>query len=274
MLTRVRGNALAVLRSRAVSARPVLPMASQHRLVAMRKLTTNRVLLQEQKQDKSTSAVVDENLSFTDEEVDEWLKDIEELKTEFSEREFLPEVSLAPPGQARIDLVEEAIKSSQEFEPSQEQLEEWEALKDQPMPQLKDPTVQHVTNMIMRHGKKDRAQKIISRALYFLHCKTRKDPVELLKKALDDMAPLIMVKTFNTGVAKAAVIPVPLSQRQRNRIAWKWIVEGANKRVSNDFAVRLGEELVAVYEGKSSGFEKRDQMHKTAIAHRSYIQLR
>lgn len=249
-------------------------MASQHRLVAMRKLTTNRVLLQEQKQDKSTSAVVDENLSFTDEEVDEWLKDIEELKTEFSEREFLPEVSLAPPGQARIDLVEEAIKSSQEFEPSQEQLEEWEALKDQPMPQLKDPTVQHVTNMIMRHGKKDRAQKIISRALYFLHCKTRKDPVELLKKALDDMAPLMMVKTFNTGVAKAAVIPVPLSQRQRNRIAWKWIVEGANKRVSNDFAVRLGEELVAVYEGKSSGFEKRDQMHKTAIAHRSYIQLR
>lgn len=125
------------------------------------------------------------------------------------------------------------------------------------MPQLKDPTVQHVTNMIMRHGKKDRAQKIISRALYFLHCKTRKDPVELLKKALDDMAPLMMVKTFNTGVAKAAVIPVPLSQRQRNRIAWKWIVEGANKRVSNDFAVRLGEELVAVYEGKSSGFEKK-----------------
>lgn len=215
-----------------------------------------------------------ESNDFNDEQVDEWLEAINSLRAEFSEQEFLPETSLAPPGQSRIDIIEDVMSMNRKFEPSTEQVEEWEKLKDVPIPQRKDPILQHVTNMIMRHGKKQRAEKTISRALYLVFCQTRQDPVELLKKALDDLAPLMMVRTFNTGVAKAAVIPVPLNQRQRNRIAWKWIVEGADKRASSDFAVRLGEELISVYKGNSSGYEKRDQIHKTAIAHRSYIRLK
>lgn len=275
-----RGLALKGMGSVVTAVRPVVARIGTRNvvnpiLISTRNITATRSTMnQQENMVHSKEKLSAEDMKFSDEEVDQWLKALDELKTEFSEREFLPEVSLAPPGQARIDIVADAKNALNEFEPTVEQIEEWEALKDKPLPQLKDPVIQHVTNMIMRHGKKDRAEKIISRALYFLFCKTRKDPVELLKKSLDDMAPLMMVKTFSTGVAKAAVIPVPLNKRQRNRIAWKWIVEGANKRVSSDFAVRLGEELVAVYEGRSSGFEKRDQMHKTAIAHRSYIQLK
>lgn len=215
-----------------------------------------------------------ENSHLSDQEIDEWLGAIQTLKAEFSETEFLPETSLAPPGQSRIDIVEEVMSQGKNFQPSQEQVEEWENLKDVPIPQRKDPILQHVTNMIMRHGKKQRAEKILSRALYLVFCQTRQDPVEVLKKSLDDLAPLMMVKTFSTGVAKAAVIPVPLNQKQRHRIAWKWIVEGTEKRASSDFSVRLGEELVSVFKGNSSGFDKRDQLHKTAIAHRSYIRLK
>ncbi|QLL31508.1 hypothetical protein HG536_0B03710 [Torulaspora globosa] len=216
---------------------------------------------------------VDRN-EFSDEKIDEWLDAIKSLRAEFSEHEFLPESSLAPPGQSRIDIIEDVMSQDRKFEPSAQQVEEWERLKDVPIPQRRDPVVQHVTNMIMRHGKKQRAEKILSRALYLVFCHLRQDPVQILKKALDDLAPLMMVRTFNTGVAKAAVIPVPLNQRQRNRIAWKWIVEGASKRASSDFSVRLGEELIAVFKGNSSGFDKRDQIHKTAIAHRAYIRLK
>lgn len=220
----------------------------------------------------SSSGNVNESLS--DEKVDEWLEAIKSLKAEFSEQEFLPETSLAPPGQSRIDMSQEISAMESKFEPSPEQIEEVERLKTIPLPERRDPVVEHVVNMIMRHGKKQRAEKILSRALYLVFCQIRQDPVEVLKKSLDDLAPLMVVKTFNTGVAKAAVIPVPLNHRQRNRIAWKWIVEGADKRVSCDFSVRLGEELVAVYRGKSTGFDKRDQMHRTAIAHRAYIKLK
>lgn len=218
--------------------------------------------------------VQEQKNNLTDEEVDQWLGAIESLKAEFTDTQYLPETSLAPPGQSKINIIEEALNNSKQFEPTEEQVAEWEALKGVPLPQRKDETLQQVTNMIMRHGKKQRAEKILSRALYLVFCQIRQDPIKALKKSLDDLAPLMVVKTFKTGVAKAAVIPVPLNSRQRNRIAWKWIIEGANKRASSDFAVRLGEELVSVYKGKSTGFDKRDQMHKTAIAHRAYIKLK
>ncbi|SCU78428.1 LAFA_0A06546g1_1 [Lachancea sp. 'fantastica'] len=214
------------------------------------------------------------NGEIPDKELDSWLEAIESLRSEFTEQQFLPETSLAGPGQTKINLLEEALSAKKTFEPSEEQVAEWDSLKKVPLPKRKDETVQHVVNMIMRHGKKQRAEKTLSRALYLVYCSTRQDPVHLLKKAMDDLAPLMVVKTFKTGVAKAAVIPVPLNSRQRNRIAWKWISEGANKRASSELAVRLGEELISVYKGNSSGFDKRDQMHKTAIAHRAYIRLK
>ncbi|EDO18396.1 hypothetical protein Kpol_1013p71 [Vanderwaltozyma polyspora DSM 70294] len=208
-----------------------------------------------------------------DEEVDTWLAAIEELKEEFSKTGFKPETSLAPPGQAKLDIPEEVISSSKQFIPSERQLDESESLKGFELPQRKDPILEHVTNMIMRHGKKPAAERTLSRALYIVFLQLRKDPIEILKKALDDLGPLMIVKTFNTGVAKKAVIPVPLNQRQRTRLAWKWIIEGANKRSSSELSVRLAEELISVHRGSSSSFNKRDQLHKTAIAHRSYIKL-
>ncbi|AET41024.1 mitochondrial 37S ribosomal protein uS7m Ecym_7176 [Eremothecium cymbalariae DBVPG len=214
------------------------------------------------------------NGHMTEKQVDEWLQAIDSLEAEFSSQSILSDVSLTPDGKGRMNLLEEAMKSKKTFEPTKEQIEEWEALKKVPIPRKADDVLEHVTNMIMRHGKKEKARKIMSRALYLLFCATRKDPVEVLKQALDDLAPLMVVKTFKTGVAKAAVIPVPLNQKQRYRIAWTWIVEASKKKSSSDFAVRLGEELIAVHKGISSGFDKRDSLHKTAIAHRAYIKLR
>lgn len=206
-------------------------------------------------------------------QIDEWLEAINELKAEFSAKDYLPETSLAPPGQSKIDLLHGAHAEAK-TRPTTEQLEQWEALKSVPIPPRRDPTLEHITNMIMRHGKKEKAQSMLSKALYLVYCQTRQDPIQALEKALDELAPLMLTKTFNTGVAKASVIPVPLNKRQRNRIAWNWIVQSANQRVSSDFAVRLGEELIAISKGTSSAFDKRDQIHKTAIAHRAYIQLK
>ncbi|CCK69879.1 mitochondrial 37S ribosomal protein uS7m KNAG_0D01270 [Huiozyma naganishii CBS 8797] len=228
-------------------------------------------------QSTTTAAPEKEELStLTDEEVDSWLHSINDLRAQFRRDGFTPDDFAGTTGATEsLTLAKEAQKLiNPEFKPTQEQIDEFEQLRGKPIPKRKDPILEHVTNMIMRHGKKQLAERTLSRALYIVFCKTRKDPVELLKKSLDDLAPLMIVKTFNTGVAKAAVIPVPLNQRQRHRIAWKWIMEGANGRVSSDFAVRLGEELVSVANGSSSGFDKRDQLHKTAIAHRSYIKLK
>ncbi|KAH3902501.1 related to 37S ribosomal protein S7, mitochondrial [Saccharomycodes ludwigii] len=228
-------------------------------------------------QSTKTPANVDKSQELDDATIDNWLEAIASLKKEFNGQEYLPDNSLTPPGVTRLNIMQEVNAMDnykKNFTPTSEQLAMLESLKDKPIPERSDPILQHVTNMIMRHGKRERASKILSRALYLVFIQLRQDPIEILKKCLDDLAPLMIVKTFKTGVAKAATIPVPLNKRQRNRLAWKWIVEGSAKRPSKDFSVRLGEELVSVYNGNSSGFEKRDSIHKTAIAHRAYIKLR
>ncbi|CCE64791.1 hypothetical protein TPHA_0I02900 [Tetrapisispora phaffii CBS 4417] len=243
------------------------------RLLNVSKIGT-QICLSKRFESGKVEAKVKPPINMSDEDVDGWLKTLSTLKEEFSQTEYLPEHSLSPPGQSKIDIAQEAANMNKDFIPTEEQLLELDLVKSQPFMKMKDPVLTHITNMIMKDGKKQRAERTISKALYIVFCKTREDPVEILKKCLDDLAPLMLVKTFNTGVAKSAVIPVPLNKRQRDRLAWKWIIEGANKRASNDFSVRLGEEILSVHDGNSSGFEKRDQLHKTAIVHRSYIKLK
>lgn len=261
---------------------PSLRIANSTRLITSKafliqrnKLTSSRFQSTVSKEQASSEEYNTEVKDLSDEEVDAFLQSIEELRAEFRKNGYTPSSSLAPPGQPMINLEKEKVKIlNPEFKPSEEQLQEWESLKGKPLPPRKDPILEQVTNMIMKDGKKQVAERTISRALYLVYCQTRKDPIELLKKTLDDVAPLMVTKTFNTGVAKALQVPVPLNQRQRIRMAWKWITEGSNQRASSDFAVRLGEEIVAVSKGLGSALDKRDQIHKTAIAHRSYIKLK
>jgi len=164
-----------------------------------------------------------------------------------------------------------ASSKDKKFIPTEEQVAQWKELQGIPIPERhQDPVIQHVINMIMHHGKRQKATTIISQALYIVFLELRQDPVEVLKHCLDLLAPLVVVKTYKGG-NKAVSFPVPLSKKQRDRRAWLWIVEGSGKRPSKKFSIRLAEEIIAVYKGTSSGFDKRDTMHKSAILNRSYI---
>lgn len=139
----------------------------------------------------------------TDEQVDEWLTAIHDLKEQFQQQGFDPETSLASPGQPRVNFAHEQQKQAT-FKPTEEQILQWETLKDVPIPAKFDPILKHVTNMIMRDGKREKAERILSRALYLVHCQTRSDPIKILKDNLDQLSPLMITKTFKTGVAKAS----------------------------------------------------------------------
>ena len=146
----------------------------------------------------------------------------------------------------------------------------------QPEPFLQEkfePMIENFTNLIMRHGKKSKAHKILSQALYIVYLKTRRDPMQVLAETLDKLGPLMSTKVEKTGAAKNRTVPYPLNQRQRNRYAITWILEGADKKKSSDYSVRLAEEILSAFEGKSSGYDRKAQMHKSSIAHRAYIRL-
>lgn len=159
------------------------------------------------------------------------------------------------------------------FQPSVEQVTASENLRSIPQPKQTDEVLELAVNIIMKDGKKEIARKNLNRALYLLFLETRSNPVEKLKEALDIVAPLVITKTVKTGFAKNYTVPVPLTQRQRNRMALLWILKASDSKASNDFSVRLCDEVLHVLSGKSALMEKRVLNHKMAIANRSYLSI-
>lgn len=104
------------------------------------------------------------------------------------------------------------------------------------------------------------------------------NPNLYLMLALDSVAPLIRIRGF-TGLAgggKALEVPVPISRRARRRTAFMWIMDAVNKRQSigsgkKMLAHRIGEEIVSVIEGRSSVWDKRNQLHKLGTSVRANL---
>ena len=101
------------------------------------------------------------------------------------------------------------------------------------------------------------------------------DPARYLELAIDSVGPLIKIKslTGQAGGGRALPVPMPLEARQRRRTAFVWLLEVVNKKPSrgsgrNTFAHRVAEEVVAVVEGRSSLWDKRQLLHKQATTSR------
>lgn len=99
------------------------------------------------------------------------------------------------------------------------------------------------------------------------------NPVLFLTLIVDSVAPLIKIRQQKgiAGGGASVQIPVPLAERQRRRTAIRWIIDASDKRRDSNFAQRVANELMAVAEGRSGVWEKREHVHKLGIAGRSNL---
>jgi small subunit ribosomal protein S7 len=104
------------------------------------------------------------------------------------------------------------------------------------------------------------------------------NPVLYLTLAVDSVAPLLRIRSQRgaAGGGAALQIPVPLGLRQRRRAAVQWILDAVNKKKSRgsgrgQFAQRVAEEIISVVEGKSTAWDRRGLIHKTATGARANI---
>lgn len=212
-----------------------------------------------------------------DAEARHWIEALREIRQDFegNGQKYTPGKAFAPSGVSEIDVIQQVVdeKASERFQPTEEQKEELARVKSMPIPSKHDETMNYLTNLIMKDGKKARAEKLMAQALYLVHLQLREDPVIVVKNILVSMAPLVKLKRYTDGGARAELVPVPLTDRQRTRQAWLWILEAANKRASKDFSVRLAEEILAAHNGNSPGFEKRNQQHKLAVVNRAFVRM-
>ncbi len=128
-------------------------------------------------------------------------------------------------------------------------------------------------NIIMLNGKKAVAERIVYGALQFIETKTGKSPLEIFELAINNLKPVVEVKSRRVGGASYQV-PVEVRPLRRLALAMRWLREAAKKRAEKSMNLRLAGELLEASEGRGTAIKKREDTHKMADANRAFSHFR
>ena len=129
-------------------------------------------------------------------------------------------------------------------------------------------------NQLMVDGKKSIAERIVYGAFDELEKSVQKEsPVEVFKKVLDQVAPVVEVRSRRIGGATYQV-PVEVRAKRRTALAMRWLVEAARKRKEKSMPARLAAELKEAMDGKGAAVKKKEDMHKMAEANKAFSHFR
>ncbi len=129
-----------------------------------------------------------------------------------------------------------------------------------------------VTRMML-DGKKETCQKVVYDALDKLKAKTDKDPLEVFLKALDNVKPVVEVKSRRVGGATYQV-PIEIRESRREALAMRWMINAARTRSGHGMAETLASELYDAYNNTGSAYKKKEDTHKMAEANKAFAHFR
>tara|TARA_Y100001935_G_scaffold241276_1_gene230571 strand:- start:1407 stop:1877 length:471 start_codon:yes stop_codon:yes gene_type:complete len=142
-----------------------------------------------------------------------------------------------------------------------------------PDPKFGSQVLTKFVNMVMVDGKKSVAERIMYGALSIAQEKKGAEPMELLESALDNVRPMVEVKSRRVGGATYQV-PVEVRPLRRNALAMRWLIEAARKRSEKSMAARLAGELIDASEQKGSAVKKKEDTHRMAEANKAFSHYR
>jgi small subunit ribosomal protein S7 len=133
--------------------------------------------------------------------------------------------------------------------------------------------VEQYIRKIMREGKKSKAEKVVYGALDVLEHKTGSDPLSVLRRATDNVRPVLEVKSRRVGGASYQV-PVEVRPRRSTTLAIRWIVGFARARNEKTMIDRLAGEIMDASNGVGVSMKKKEDMHKMAEANKAFAHYR
>jgi small subunit ribosomal protein S7 len=134
-----------------------------------------------------------------------------------------------------------------------------------PDPKFGNVELSKFMNVIMEGGKKAVAERIIYGALETIEQKTGKDPLELFTVAINNVKPMVEVKSRRVGGANYQV-PVEVRPVRRLALSMRWIKEAARKRGEKSMALRLANELIEATEGRGGAMKKPTRPSRTSAS--------
>ncbi len=142
-----------------------------------------------------------------------------------------------------------------------------------PDPKFGDVVVTKFMNSIMYDGKKSVAEAIVYGAFDVIESRTKAEPLEVFKQALDNVAPAIEVRSRRVGGATYQV-PVEVPARRARTLAVRWLVEFARQRREKTMAQRLANELLDAQNQQGGAFKRKDDLYRMAQANKAFAHYR
>ena len=142
-----------------------------------------------------------------------------------------------------------------------------------PDPKYGDQVLAKFINMVMRSGKKSVAERIVYGALDQIGTKTKSDSLEVFNKALENVRPIVEVKSRRVGGATYQ-IPVEVRPARSMTLAMRWLVDAAKNRSEKNMGLRLAGELMDAAENRGTAMRKREDTHKMAEANKAFSHYR
>ena len=132
-----------------------------------------------------------------------------------------------------------------------------------------DKVVAKFINNVMEHGKKGVAEKIVYSAFDIIAQKSKQDALKVFAEALENVKPLVEVKSRRVGGATYQV-PMEVRADRRQALAIRWIIDAAQKRSETTMTERLANELLDALANKGSAVKKREDTHRMAEANKAF----
>jgi small subunit ribosomal protein S7 len=142
-------------------------------------------------------------------------------------------------------------------------------------PDLKyqDPLVSRFINGLMRKGKKSTAQRLFYRALDIIGQRAGDEPIKVFHQAMDNVKPMIEVKSRRVGGATYQV-PVEVRGDRRISLAIRWIIKFSTARGEKSMEAKLAGELLEAAQSRGTSIKKREDTHKMAEANKAFAHYR
>ena len=134
---------------------------------------------------------------------------------------------------------------------------------------IEHPEVVKLINHIMQRGKKSVAKRIVREAFQIIQTKTKEEPVALFERAIENVAPLVEVRSKRVGGATYQV-PVEVKGSRRTSLAFRWIINAAKSKKGKPMKEKLAEEIILAANKEGSAVKKREDTHRMAEANRAF----
>lgn len=145
--------------------------------------------------------------------------------------------------------------------------------KVDPDPVFRSVLVSQVINKILLKGKKNLARKIMYDSLEIVEKRTNQDPVNVLRRAIENIKPQVEVRSRRVG-GSSYQVPVEVSPRRSNTLAVRWLVNFARRRREPTMAMRLANEIMDAANNTGAAVKRKEDVHKMAESNKAFAHYR